>query len=1209
MRNAGILLAGAAVWVLGLPLPLATCEGAAAEPWIELGVGSTPLADLGAYRIAYRLYGGPRVEMPLGWSGNFTEDVGIAYFEHGVQNGRRAFVLHCPWKNDTGSVCLEYSLALPKEPPLALSFSIAMRADITTKSDGVTFSAFVLSDGQRAELMREHYTKAEWKDFRFDLSRYAGQRIILGFQTEPGPKKDASFDFSLLGEPTILVGRHEDTRPTLLRQMVNSPAYKASARVDLAALANASGRGIVPTPATKRRTRVEYRYQEVHLPRGGDNPLVPVHYYGFVSEGDDGAVEYHCRIEPAWPLRDTLSALGASEPPGIGLEPCHGGGIQFAPDKTKPYGFRSPDRAELLAHKLDGDLLTVVWRYGLGPLEADVAWTYQLVGRALRITANSESRHIARFSLGQPLNPGLRRGIRIPYLASAQAYFLQPQELYVMSYLDWHESMASLCPGNEAIYLPRLDGTRNKLYEVGYLAVSPNLDEVLPNLPHEPSPYLKLLGPKMMLDIWGGSFDSGAKLLRTLKSYGVDHAAVIWHDWQRYGYDVKLPDHLPASPGLGGDEAMKRLADAAREVGYLFSLHENYIDFYPDAPSYDPKDVVLNPKGEFSKAWYHPGTKVQSFALKPTRMLHYASQNSPEIHRRFGTTAAYLDVHTCVPPWHHVDFAANVMQPSRLQVADAGRRPAPQAELGAAFRTNERAYHGLFQFERDTHQGPLFGEGAGHFYWAGIVDGVEAQVDGGQDCPLLLDFDLLKIHPQMVNHGMGYYTRWLRTGDQTQWGVETPTPAQMDQYRATEIAYGHAGFVGSPLVTNPYFVWREHNLVTPVQALYGTAKATSILYEVDGQLVTASAAVPCGTLDRARVAYDSGLVVHVNLRKDDWAVEGHVLPQYGFLALGWRPNLLAYTAKRGDTIVDFAENAETLFADARTHGYRPWLDCRAIEPRLKSLKDLGDGSFEITYEWLVEDALDRDYIAFVHFGVPGSQNGEGILFQNDHAPNPPTSKWQKGTVVTDGPHRVRVPADRLVGTSSPSLRDGKNSGPAGRTTTGPNSAPEGRTTICDIGIGLYQPQSGRVPLRGVGSGQHRYLIGRLNIEREGGGVKKMEVQSIDDERARQLAQRRVFEERMNTAGRPIDFGPVRTDGSFKIYKRGQALTLLPYPRDKAFAIELDLARLAPGANAATARIEAFDAAGRSLGPVPSTSRGSWLIFRAGLPGAARFDIR
>ena len=190
------------------------------------------------------------------------------------------------------------------------------------------------------------------------------------------------------------------------------------------------------------------------------------------------------------------------------------------------------------------------------------------------------------------------------------------------------------------------------------MALSPALCEVLPNIPHPPSPFLELLAPKMMLDVWGGDFVPDAKRLERYKSYGIDELAIIKHVWQRYGYDIKLPDHLPANPGMGGDEGMKVLVSTATKLGYVFSLHENYIDFYPNAPSWNEKDVVRTPSGEMSKAWYHKGTKTQSYAIKANKMLYYAAQNSPEIHRRFGTNASYLDVHSCVTPWHHVDYEA-----------------------------------------------------------------------------------------------------------------------------------------------------------------------------------------------------------------------------------------------------------------------------------------------------------------------------------------------------------------------------------------------------------------------------------------------------------------------------------------------------------------------------------------------------------------------
>ena len=75
--------------------------------------------------------------------------------------------------------------------------------------------------------------------------------------------------------------------------------------------------------------------------------------------------------------------------------------------------------------------------------------------------------------------------------------------------------------------------------------------------------------------------------------------------------------------------------------------------------AYDPAARVLRADGTPSPAWFNPGTKVQSFGLKCNRALDFARQNAPEIHQRYGTTAAYLDVHSCVPPWHQLDHEAS----------------------------------------------------------------------------------------------------------------------------------------------------------------------------------------------------------------------------------------------------------------------------------------------------------------------------------------------------------------------------------------------------------------------------------------------------------------------------------------------------------------------------------------------------------------------
>jgi hypothetical protein len=88
------------------------------------------------------------------------------------------------------------------------------------------------------------------------------------------------------------------------------------------------------------------------------------------------------------------------------------------------------------------------------------------------------------------------------------------------------------------------------------------------------------------------TFAERANSLRQLKSNGVDRLIVCLTGWPRLGYDRQHPDVLPPAPEAGGYEGMKRLADTCRELGYIFSLHDQYRDYYVDAPSWNPQFAI-----------------------------------------------------------------------------------------------------------------------------------------------------------------------------------------------------------------------------------------------------------------------------------------------------------------------------------------------------------------------------------------------------------------------------------------------------------------------------------------------------------------------------------------------------------------------------------------------------------------------------------------
>ena len=925
-----------------LAISFAAVPTMAADRRSPLPPNETFLSDIVGHHVGWQSYGKEPVSMPLDWYGGDSVS-GMFCVDQGWVLGRRTLMMHPPWLVPVGKVWVDYPMSLPPAGPIRLSFGIAMKPENVGRSDGVTFSCSLIVDGRQQELMRQHHAGANWKNFEFDLSAYAGKDVVLRLQVEPGPKNDINNDSASFGDAKIVIGAGpEPNLADRVRRLTNTPAYRATENVSLLKVSNHRENGVNPSNLLPCSTTVE---------RSGDR-------FHFTYRGDD------CRIVYAYqPVSGTLDDFTVQIDDGRVFQPALGGGAMASikrQDGTQEMPLRD---GRLLKTALEKDTLRVLWEYRVDDRPLQIDWQFKLANKALVVSAQCTEPALSHFSLGDVGSVSLRRQIAVPYLLGNVIY-LPVENVFACRYLDWNQSHASQCPQGEATYSAKTDGHRNPMFEVGYIAVSPRLDEVLPNIPLPPSPYLAALGGRIVLDIWRhnkGTYQGDADNLMALKDHGVDHLAIIQHDWQHYGYDAKLPDHMPANTLYGGDPGLIAFGKTANGYGVPWALHENYIDMYPDSPSYIPNARILQSDGTPSKGWYNCVTKMRSDWMKPGQGFAFAQKIAPAVHSRYGTTAAYLDVSTGVPPWAMLDYEAG--QP-----------------MAAMAMSTVKHHATLFQFLRDAHAGPLFGEGLYPFFWAGSCDATEAQVEGREDHAPLLNFELLKVHPQMVNHGIGYYERWLRYG-WPHWGVNAGTMEQIDKYRAQELAYGHAGFIGGDQVNNIPWVVREHHLVYPVQNLYGTTKATEIRYEVGGQLVDAGVAMAIGETTRQRILYENGLTLWVNWQTEPWKIEGRTLPQWGFLAIG--PNTEVWTALRDGRWADYAECPEYVFADARTSFPMPYLSPEA-EQRLRSLKQ------------------------------PGKSHSSGNTPDFTVRLNPPGTWIDFGRVATDGSVKIQREPDRLV---------------------------------------------------------------------------------------------------------------------------------------------------------------------------------------------------
>ena len=93
-------------------------------------------------------------------------------------------------------------------------------------------------------------------------------------------------------------------------------------------------------------------------------------------------------------------------------------------------------------------------------------------------------------------------------------------------------------------------------------------------------------------------FASTAQLLRELKEKGAEKAYLHLDGWGHHGYDNLHPEPFPVHEGAGGAEGMKALQETCTELGYFFGIHDQYRDYYYDAPHFDLDNAIVDIDGK-----------------------------------------------------------------------------------------------------------------------------------------------------------------------------------------------------------------------------------------------------------------------------------------------------------------------------------------------------------------------------------------------------------------------------------------------------------------------------------------------------------------------------------------------------------------------------------------------------------------------------------
>jgi hypothetical protein len=721
-------------------------------------------------------------------------------------------------------------------------------------------------------------------------------------------------------------------------------------------------------------------------------------------------------------------------------------------------------------------------------------------GRFAAIGLLADQPSIQDVYMGQLTSSVVTQPISVPYYSQAVNY-VGSLDLFENSYFDPFQSDASNLAsgdGQEAFYALNEDGvSSNRLNELWKISVSNNITNVMPYPEHPASPYISALAGKVVLDIKSGSFDTIAEQIANLGNYGVNNCVVLLEDWQRYGYDNGLPSQYPANTTLGGEVGMHSLGSAARAAGCLFGLHQNYVDYYPDYAGYTPTATMRNADGTQMLAWLNTTTGIQSFATKPGLFVSLAETQSPSIHSDYGTNMAFIDVNSSATPWWRADEDASVSG-------------------SGMFGTYRDGSIALWAYERSVENGPVLGEGKYHWFWSGLLDGVEAQfgaestpITNGLTAPLFVDFDLGRIHPKQANYGMGFYDRWMPDG------ATITSTLQLDAYRMQEIIFGHQPYLTDALWSSVPRALLEQDLVSPLAKRYASQTPSAISYLVNGVWSDASAAVKAGDFSLPRVTYLNGDTVIANSRSSILAWNSLQIPQYGWAASG--SGLSAYTAVVDGQIADYSQTHQSLYANARNQADILSENTLAT-PEVAAFRQIAAGAIQIQLAWDVNTPQPavayQEFIHFVSSQQPaGSNSLSGVT---GGALLVPSESWTTGEHVVGKAWNFYLPSTMPDGTYQ-------------------------------VRVGLFSGNQ-RAVLYGNNDGNLRYTVGSITVSNNGA---KIVFTAIPVRIANP-------DPRMNSTGTVIDFGTLRTDGMVLLQQQtGGTLQISSYPRSRSVVIQIN----------------------------------------------------
>ncbi len=1102
--------------------------------------GGLFLPKLDTYRAVWNHDGKPQQVLPVGFQGSDkTSSASISRTSmdrNGI--GRQSLGMHPPYKGGVGNVAVEYRVKLPETKPLTLSFFTAVRSVTPPESpsDGLTYR--VKADGKT--VYEKNSAETDWGAHEVDLSAFAGKEILLTLESDPGPKRNTNCDQCYWGDVILVAGE----TPTVLSAEAKQKLFEENLQ--------AVKTGKSESPKTK-----------IFQLDGG---LV-----GAVSFGENGFVDGVIGLGNAEKqvqfdgLRVWVKgqAIGSS-PTSLAYGPWVPKGEQLKnapprpPKKVGDATQRNPrtDNSTSFSQELE-----------INGCRGTLFFDLTKNGPALQFTVDaSEIDLIDRIEFG----PATRHASRVYY---GHGYCIVEPEAFTASAgghnmstshvgMDFENGLsvlqASSFPPDRFIVDPKSKRYTLAVHPSTTMTLLPGtagaLDCAVRFRPlHEtkPSAGFKTKAGRFVFEIWGAKYKDHTETVELAVKYGLTDALLIVHNWQRYGYDNRLPDIWPPNAVHGTLAEMQETLKLCDKHGIQYGLHDNYIDFYPDADEFGFDVTTFFENGRPKPAWNNYGIEALSYQFRPDHVQRFLERNLDLMIPELPQSTYFVDVFTSIPPVDYFDREGNFHSRIESQYCWAKAFDTIRDRLSKA-NPNFPSATTISEAGMDSLIGHLDGADCQFMYISPEQGEFRIPVKC-KEWSRVPWFDAVH-HTKFSQHGVGYSNRYEAQRGRAVHGIES------DDYITSEILTGHALMVdlGSWRRGAIRKYWLAQDLIRNL--------ADKNIEKVE---------FAEGNVQRQMIRWNDGTFIYVNLGETDWSIQHTevTLPQYGFWAIcPISKNNFSITAiaringRICEQSSSFDKDGKSIaYVNARQKGAEGVLP---ITPSLNAFKYLGDNRFTATFKWNAKEPATKDFNVFVH-AVEKRNNrrmkiNEAVL--GGGYPTTPSSQW-KGEIVTDN--------------HCPKNADGQP------VLTIPDDLPAGRYHFA---VGLYDPKSNgqRARLLGYNAGNDRFTVGWLVIERKGSSLGEGKLNKVSNIAVEKFEWDEIdLYERLLPPKEPVDFGYCKTKGAFKIEAdlKSKTATVTPLPDEPATEIALGRDDEEIGS---VKSVKAIDADGKELRDVPFT---------------------